>query len=107
MLKDELRHTHFLYCIDRQADGSYVLLNRNYKPLGFMTGEYVQYGEHPVGVKLKELGPRDAAKISYRGDESLERIYLYNDGCIPTDGAANMKAYLDRLGKVMKLGISD
>lgn len=107
MLKDELRHTHFLYCLDRQADGSYVLLNRNYKPLGFMTEEYVRYEDHPVGVKLKGLGPKVAAKISYRGDESLDRIYLYNDGCIPTDGAANMKAYLERLGTVMKLRISD
>lgn len=107
MLKDELRHTHFLYCLDRQEDGSYVLLNRNYKPLGFMTDEYVQYEEHPVGVKLKGLGPKSAAKISYSGDESLERIYLYNDGCIPTHSPANMKAYLSRLGIVMKLGISD
>ncbi|SIQ37839.1 hypothetical protein SAMN05878282_103430 [Aquipseudomonas alcaligenes] len=105
MFNEELRHIHFVYCLDKQADGSYVLLNRNYKPLGFMTDDWIEYSDHPIGVKIKGLGPKTAAKISYKGDENLDRIYLYNDGCIPTRDAANMKAYLKRLDILMSLKV--
>jgi hypothetical protein len=105
MLNGELRHTHFPYCLDRQEDGTHVVLNRNYKPIGFMTGTYVEYGDYPVGVKVKGLGPKTAAKLDYQGREDLERIYLYNDACIPTKGQEHMQAYLARLGVLMGLGI--
>lgn len=107
MLKDELRHTHFPYCLDRQQDGSYVLLNRNYKPVGFMVGNLVRYEDYPVSVKIKGLTPELAAKLDARGRDNLERIYFYNDGCIPTDSAAYMKAYLGRLATLMALPIDD
>lgn len=106
MLKDELRHTHFPYCLDRQEDGSYVLLNRNYKPIGFMSDEWVNYDEHPVGVNIKGLTPNIAAGLDARGREELDRIYLYNDGYIPTDSAESMQAYLARLAKLMALRIA-
>lgn len=105
MLSEELRHTHFPYCLDRQEDGRYVVLNRNYKPLGFMVGEWVEYSDFPVGVRLKGLGPKTAAKLSWEGKEELGRIYLYNDGCIPTHGPGHMQAYLQRLAVLMGLAI--
>ncbi|MCH2341477.1 hypothetical protein ACGFZ7_16360 [Pseudomonas sp. NPDC047963] len=106
MLKDELRHTHFPYCLDRQEDGSYVMLNRNYKPIGFMTGEWVNYEEHPVSVKLQGITQKLAAELDARGRENMERIHLYNDGCVPTDNAESMQAYLSRLSKLMALRIA-
>ena len=106
MLKDEIRHTHFPYCLMKQTDGSYVMTNRNYKPIGFMIGEWVDYNEHPVGVNIKGLTAKVAGTLSARGSEELDRIYLYNDGCIPTNDQKSMDAYLARLGKLMALKIA-
>lgn len=107
MLKEELRQTHFPYCLIQQEDGSYVITNRNYKPLGFMVGGYVQYEEFPVGVKLKGLTPKLAAELDARGRDNLQRIYLYNDGCVPTASEHDMQAYLRRLARLMALQIAD
>jgi len=107
MLKEELRHTHFPYCLDRQEDGSYVLLNRNYKPIGFMTESWVNYEEHPVGVMLKGMTAKLAAELDIRGRDNLDRIYLYSDGSTPTGSQEDMQAYLGRLTKIMSLKIAD
>jgi hypothetical protein len=82
------------YCIQRLEDGRHVVLNRNYKPLGFTTEDFVTYEDYPIGVTFKGLTPKKAAQISYRGSADLDTIYLYNDGCNPDESAANMKAYL-------------
>ncbi|TKJ10222.1 hypothetical protein [Halomonas sp. 15WGF] len=105
MLADTLRHTHFPYCLDRQADGSYVMLNRNYKPIGFMTSDWVVYEEEPIGVNIKGLTAKKAASISYAGSEDLDRIYLYNDGTTPTT-SEDKAAYFKRLSILMDLKIS-
>lgn len=107
MLKDVLRHTHFPYCLDQLKDGRYVLLNRNYKPVGFMLDKFVTYEDYPVGVRIKGLTAKVAATIDCKGRDNTTRMYLYNDGCIPTDHPEDMKAYMDRLAIVMKLRIDD
>src|SRR5690606_41622482 len=86
MLKEELRHTHFPYCLDRQEDGSYVLLNRNYKPIGFMTESWVNYEEHPVGVMVKGMTAELAAELDIRSRDKLDSIHLYSDGS-PRNGS--------------------
>lgn len=96
-LKD-LRSICLPYCLDRQPDGGYVALNREYKPIGFRTTGFVTYKDYPVSTKYKGLTKSVAKKLSLSGDEDLKRIYLYNDGCIPTRSAANMTAYMNRLG---------
>lgn len=103
----ELRWTHFPYCLDRQPDGRYAVLNRSYKPVGMMVSNFVTYADNPVLVKIKGLTPLRASKMSYAGSTDLDRIYFYNDGCVPTSSAANMSAYLKRLAVLMKLTIDD
>lgn len=85
------------YCLDRQPDGRYAVLNRRYKPVGFVTSEWVDYAAHPVLVRVKGLDPATAARLSIDGRGDLDRIYLYNDATCPTASAANMRLYLDRL----------
>ena len=84
------RWVHLPYCLKRLEDGCYVVLNRHYKPLGFLTNDWVDYEAYPVVMKFKGLTPKVAAKLSYKGSEDLAMIYLYNDGCVPTNSAQHM-----------------
>ena len=49
------------YCVQKEAEGKYVVLNRNYKPLGFNTEKGVSYEKYPIIHKLKGLTPEIAA----------------------------------------------
>ncbi|MDN7754742.1 hypothetical protein [Burkholderia gladioli] len=72
-LKD-VRSVFLPYCVQRQQDGRYAVLNREYKPLGFWTRAYVTYADHPTLVKIKGLTAARAAKISYMGDADVGTI---------------------------------
>lgn len=93
----DFRSVFMPYCIRKQSDGRYVVLNRAYKPVGFATSDFVKYEEHPVAVHLEGIGPATAAKLSWSGDKNTDEIFLYNDGCIPTSSAGNMNQYLSKL----------
>jgi hypothetical protein len=97
---------HLPYCIEKQEDGTYVVLNREYKPLGFKTRDYIDYSSYPICVRIKGMTARAAAKISYEGSPDVTTIYLYNDACIPTHSKANMDAYLKRLGHLARLKVT-
>lgn len=105
MALNNFRALFFPYCLDKQSDGRYVVLNREYKPIGFKTREHIKYEDYPVCVGLKGIGSATAAKLSYKGNSNTDRIYLYNDGCVPTESAEPMKNYLDRLEILAKLKV--
>ena len=107
MALTDVRMVHLPYCLDRLPDGRYVILNREYKPLGFKTRDRVDYGAYPIAVKLKDLTEAKAAKLSHEGSENLDRIYLYNDATVPTRSAVHMRSYLERLQVLMSLKIED
>lgn len=103
---NDFRSVFMPYCIARQADGRYAVLNREYKPVGFYTRERIAYDAYPVLVKFKRLTTTQAKKISCAGDPSTEKIFLYNDGCVPTHSATHMKAYLERLAILARVSIA-
>jgi hypothetical protein len=105
MALGDFRAVFLPYCVERQPDGRYAVLNREYKPVGFHTREHVEYASYPVLVKLKGLTPARAAKISHAGSRDVERIFLYDDGSNPVRSAANMKAYMARLAVLARLEI--
>jgi hypothetical protein len=99
--ESEFRQLFLIYCLDRLPDGSYVALNRRYKPVGFSSTEWVKYEDFPVRFKFKRaLSARQIAALSYKGDTSAERIYLYGDGCKPTASDAHWAAYAARLQRL-------
>ncbi|MCX7067482.1 MAG: hypothetical protein NTW85_07305 [Methylococcales bacterium] len=104
MAIENVRAVYFPYCIEKQEDGSWLILNRNYKPVGFNTSEHIIYSDYPVSVKLKGLGKETLKKLSWNDKEELgNRIYLYNDGCIPTSSPQAMSAYLKKIEVLLKL----
>ncbi len=103
----DFRAIYLPYCIEQNADGSWLVLNRQYKPVGFNTEDHIKYEDFPVVTKFKGLGPATLAKLSYSGDVHGNRVYLYNDGTNPLNGAAEMKAYLKRIELLAKLTVAD
>lgn len=72
------------YTVREHEPGKYLLLNREYKPLGFMAQagghgqEYAVYGDHLLAGSPGLL------------DSDL---YFYNDGTTPWESAKNWTAY--------------
>lgn len=84
----EFRLIFLVYCLQRQEDGTYIALNRRSVPVGLAGTEWVDHEAFPVRFKFKRaLTARQIAALSFDGDTAAERIYLYNDGCIPTSSA--------------------
>lgn len=101
----ELRKLHFPYCLMQTEDSRYILLNRQYKPLGESAKDWITYETHPTAFSIN-LTPAMAKQLSWNGSEDIRRIYLYSDGCIPTESPDKMNAYLSRLAVLMKLKTS-
>ena len=89
----------------KKNDGSYAVLNREYKPVGFNTRDHIDYKDFPVTTQFKGIGLGIAKKISYNGSEGTETIYLYDDGCVPTQSTASMNSYLEKLRILAKLRV--
>lgn len=102
-----LRHTHFPYCLQRQSDGSWVMLNRLYTPVGFGTEAWIKPEDYPVSVKIRRLTEKDIQLLSHDGRYVDGRFYLYGDGCIPEHGPKNMMAYLEKLRLLMNRQIEE
>ena len=107
MALDNFGSVFFPYCLDRFPDGRYVVLNREYKPVGFKTEDLVDYSNFPVCVGIKGLGPRIGNRLSYDGTYNPERIYLYDDASNPFISKANMNVYLEKLSLLGKLQIAN
>lgn len=78
------------YTVREHSSGNYLLLNREYKPLGFMaqtSGSGAQYANYDEHVLSGDQGLLD-------GD-----YYFYNDGTTPWHSAKNWKAYQERVLK--------
>lgn len=102
----DFRSIYLPYCLKKQEDGKYAVLNREYKPVGFNTKEFIKYEEFPVTTAFK-ITKAKARKLSYEGSEDTDCIYLYNDGCVPTQNKKNMSSYLEKIELLAKLDVSD
>lgn len=92
-------HGYFPYCLVRQANGSYVVCNREYKPVGFNTWNYVDYDQYHVAMPLvitqeqaKQISCKDADTTAKWFDEG--RVYLYDVISNPLRKETNMLRYL-------------
>jgi len=96
----DFRKIYLPYCLLKHASGGYIVLNRNYKPIGFSTNEYLIYEDYPIEVKFLRLSKATAVKLSWNKSDNLNQIFLYHDGTIPTVSTENMKNYSFRFDTV-------
>ena len=93
-------YRYFLpYIIYQDQDGSYLLLNRYYKPAGMVThgGDWVNYAACSQRFRVRGLAPEIAARVSVSGSPDTNWITLYDDGCRPQDNSKHLSEYLKRL----------
>lgn len=112
-----LRLSSFAYCIQYLGYFKYILLNRKYKPLGVISTEFIDYDDPKHTFYTKRFTKSIVNKlITYRSDgtpsihpsedgTAFNRLYLYNDGCIPTDSKIKMAAYLEKLKVLMSMRV--
>ena len=62
MALNDFRAIFLPYVLEKQKDGSYVVKNREYKPLGNCTSKWEKEQNFPEGTKLKGLSPKIAKK---------------------------------------------
>lgn len=105
MQSDDFRSIFLPYCLKKQDNGTYIVLNRNYKPLGFYTREHVEYSDFPISVKIKGINPKTASKLSANCGTNTDTIYLYNDGTVPTHRKNHMETYLTKIASLAKYKI--
>lgn len=105
---EQARLTHFPYCLLLQADGGYVITNRRYKPVGMTTTDWVDYEAVSASIHFVGMTASRAAQLDCEGRSNLERIYLYNDGCIPTVSGPHWESYSKKLRVLagMQVGVA-
>jgi hypothetical protein len=96
---EEFRRAGLPYCLQRCDDGRWLVLNRNYKPIGVTSDEFVDYETCP-GIRLR-LTKAQLKKVSWKPEADLSstvnKVWLYSDGCIPRHDARHQAAYAGRL----------
>lgn len=99
----DFRKLFFPYCLERQADGAYLVLNRRYLPVGCTGSQWVEHEGFAVRFKFKRaLTAAQVVALSFDRNPAPERIYLYGDGCAPTSSAAAWLAYSQRLARLAR-----
>jgi len=96
MTKNLLR-IYLPYCLEKVESGRFILLNRDYKPIGSSARVL------PVQVEIAGLTPKTAASISVTGDPDCDRIYLFNDGSAPWLGHRQVVGYERRLARLLEV----
>jgi hypothetical protein len=101
------RKVFFPKALERQADGTYVIQNRQYKPVGFAvkSNVHVIYADHPVRVKMR-LTKVQARLLSFNGSEDVNSVHLYDDTCVPERSKSNWDAYCQRLARLARIKVT-
>jgi len=55
---DDFRTVALPYCLKKMEDGTYIILNRRYKPIGFNSQEHVIYEDYPIHHKIKGINKK-------------------------------------------------
>ncbi|WP_321868635.1 hypothetical protein [Paraburkholderia tropica] len=95
----DFRWVFMPYCLQKLPDGRYIILNRDYKPLGTTSREWVDYETHPSAVRMN-ISSKTAASLSTHAKPDTDQIFLYDDSSSPVHGAQQMRDYMEKLSRL-------
>jgi hypothetical protein len=102
-LRTNFRWNYGPYCIQRLTDGTWLPLNRRYKPLGLCQlsawVDYDKFGGFTVNMTeaLASEMIADSDSIWRNDAGEITRVYFYGDGTNPDISGAHFKSYMKRL----------
>lgn len=104
------------YCIVFNKDGSYIFLNRAYKPLGQLSDDWVDYETHSSVLRDRRLTPKKVIRMGLHSsgcidkqpesDATADTFYFYNDGCVPTHSKTHWDRYQKLLEKIANVRVT-
>ena len=119
MALQDFRAVCMPYCLKKQSDGVFLVLNRDYKPLTFCTysNDY-QNQDLPIHLQIKGLTPKKIGQIISIGEgasfqKETETLFLYHDGSNPVNTFTGkikekeLEDYFKRLALLMPLAINN
>lgn len=99
------RHTSLPYCLARLKSGAWIALNRHYKPLGWLSTEWVDY--ETADVPRMKLTTAQLRALSRTGETDGDMIWLYADASIPTDSPGLWQVYSERLSILASAAVDE
>lgn len=102
-MKDQynFRWIYLPYCLQQLGPDLWVVLNRQYKPLGISKKDWVDYALHAVKMKITPATIKKVAEkvvVPKEGEfTGKQALYLYGDGSVPTRSAEHWNNYQARL----------
>jgi hypothetical protein len=96
------RQVFLPYAIMRLGDGWFLLINREYKPLGLWNG-WGNFDPDQAKIKIKGLTDSRAERLGLKIGGHC--YYLYDDGSNPQASSANWIRYEAILARLMKLEV--
>lgn len=79
MARGNFLSVYMPYCLERLKDGRYLVVNREYKPVGFFTEAAIpNREEYPVACAILGITPEVATQLSWNGDKNIDKIYLHD-----------------------------
>jgi hypothetical protein len=103
MKNPTVRQAMFPYGMAKNEDGTWTFFNRSYKTVGTTTDDWSDWNDPKHKIAIKGLTAAKLKKLDVDDLGTGNRIYFYNDGCVPTHSAASLKAYLDKLAILIGL----
>jgi len=86
----------------QKVSGGWIMLNREYKPLGCPTGKFYNYNEHESILPCKIIKPfLKRLDVSGRGDCGM--VYLYSGH--PWENESEWKTYTEKLQMLVDIGV--
>lgn len=99
------------YGMKKNDQNEWFAFNREYKPIGFNTNEYIYEEKYPVYTKYKGLTEAKILQLSWSKKEGITRdengeiymFWLYSDQTNPKDDPKYWDEYFNKIKILSKL----
>lgn len=102
------------YGIQRNDADEWSAFNREYKPLGWKTTDWVEYEDYPIFAKYKSLTEAKLLKLASTPDAILKgdkgkiiRVFLYDDRTNPASNPRFWQEYFEKIELLSSLQCED
>jgi len=102
--ENDFANTCLPFCIERQPDGAFMILNGNFLPIGVASSSReVDFCEWPIYHKLSFIKKENIPSFSCWIEPNKGRLFLCDDPKLLYTDPARLDAYMRRLQRILFL----